>query len=139
MRYRSSYLAPGVVTSTNVGPTREALLNDPFDATQLELLAETMPDHVQVTVDLHDVHLQKQNDTWVGGVDVTFLVEGTHTARTITRKLEIPDGELASALEKGIVVSDSIPEDSPTGTLRIVAQDRATGAAGSLRIRLDRK
>ena len=139
VRYRSSYLAPGVVTSTNEAPTREALLNDPFDATQLELLAETSPDHVQVTVDLHDVHLEKQNDTWVGGVDVTFFAEGSHTARTITRKLEIPDGELAAALEKGIVVNHSLAADGQTGTLRIVAQDRATGAAGSLRIRLNRK
>jgi VWFA-related protein len=140
VRYRSSYLASGAVATANEAPTREALLNDPFDATQLELVTETTPDHVQVTVDLHDVHLEKQNDTWVGAIDVTFLVEGTHTARTITRKLEIPDGELAAALEKGIVVSDSIAADGRPGTvrdtLRIVAQDRATGAAGSLRIRL---
>jgi hypothetical protein len=73
-----------------------------------------------------------------GGVDVTFLVEGARTARTITRKLEIPDSELAAALEKGIVVNDSIAADVGAGTLRIVAQDRATGAAGSLRIRLNR-
>jgi VWFA-related protein len=138
VRYRRSYLASGVVTAANEGPAREALLSDPFDATQLELVAETTPDHVQVTVDLHDVHLEKQNGTWVGAIDVTFLVEGSHTARTITRKLEIPDAELAAALEKGIVVTDSIAADGQTGTLRIVAQDRATGAAGSLRIRLNR-
>jgi hypothetical protein len=139
LRYRLNYLASGAVTTANETPTREALLNDPFDATQLELLAETTPDHVQVTVDLHDVHLEKQNGTWVGGIDVTFFAEGSHTARTITRKLEIPDGELAAALEKGIVVNDSIAAGGPTGTLRIVAQDRATGAAGSLRIRLNQK
>jgi hypothetical protein len=139
VRYRRNYLASGVVTTANEAPTREALLNDPFDATQLELFAETAPDHVQVTVDLHDVHLEKQDGTWVGAIDVTFMVEGSRTARTITRKLEIPDGELAAALEKGIAVTDSIAADVQTGTLRIVAQDRATGAAGSLRIRLNRK
>ncbi len=139
LRYRLNYLASAVVTTANDAPTREALLNDPFDATQLELVAEAMPDHVQVTVNLHDVHLEKQNGTWVGGVDVTFLVEGSHTARTITRKLEIPEAELPAALEKGIVVNDSISAGGNTGTLRIVAQDQATGAAGSLRIRLNRK
>ncbi len=50
------------MTTANEAPTREALLNDPLDATQLQLLAETTPDHVQVTVDLHDVHLEKQNE-----------------------------------------------------------------------------
>lgn len=65
VRYRRNYLASGVVTSANEGPTLEALLNDPFDGTQLELVAETTPDHAQVTIDLHDVHLEKQNGTWV--------------------------------------------------------------------------
>jgi hypothetical protein len=143
VRSRRSYFASGVVAAANEAPTREALLNDPFDATQLELVAETTPDQVKVTVDLHDIHLEKQNGTWVGAVDVTFFAEGSRTARTITRKLEIPDAELAAALEKGIVVNDSIAADSQTGALRdmlrIVAQDRATGAAGSLRIRLNRK
>ena len=139
VRYRRSYLASGMVVAAIEGPTREALLNDPFDATQLELVAEVSPDHVQVTIDLHDVHLEKQNATWIGAIDVTFLVEGSSRARTVTRKLEIPDAQLAAALEKGIVVNDSIAADGNTGTLRIVAQDRATGAAGSLRIRLNRK
>ncbi len=139
VRYRRSYLASGMVVAATEGPTPEALLNDPFDATQIELVAETTPDHVQVTIDLHDVHLEKQNAMWIGATDVTFLVEGSSTARTITRKLEIPDAQLAAALEKGIVVNDSIAADGNTGTLRIVAQDRATGAAGSLRIRLNRK
>jgi VWFA-related protein len=139
LRYRLNYLASGVLTTANEAPAREALLQDPLDATQLEIIAEATPDHVQVTVDLHDIHLEKQNDTWVGGVDVTFFAEGSHTARTITRKLEIPDAELAAALEKGVVVNDSITADGPMDTLRIVAQDRATGAAGSLRIRLSPK
>jgi hypothetical protein len=93
---------------------------------------------VLLTVYLNVVLLEKQNDTWVGAIDVTFFAEGSHTARTITRKLEIPDAELPAALEKGVVVNDSIAADSQSGTLRIVAQDRATGAAGSLRIRLNR-
>lgn len=139
LRYRLNYLASGVATTANDEPAREALLNDPFDATQLEMTAEAMPGHVQLTIDLHDVHLEKQDGRWVGGIDVTFFAEGSQTARTITRKLEIPDGELAAALEKGIVVNHSITAESLTGTLRIVAQDRATGAAGSLRIRLNPK
>ncbi len=138
LRYRLNYLAPGIAAAANEAPTREALLIDPLDATQPELAAETTSDHVQVTVDLHDIHLEKQNDVWSGAIDVTFMVEGSRIARTITKTLKIPDLELAAALEKGIVVTDSLPADTPAGTVRILAQDQATGAAGSLRIRLNR-
>jgi hypothetical protein len=71
----------------------------------------------------------------VGVVDVSFFIEGARTARTITRKIEILENQLAATLEKGIVVNDSIG----AGVLRIVAQDRFTGAAGSVRIALSKR
>jgi hypothetical protein len=56
----------------------------------------------------------------------------------ITRKIEIPDEQLAAAFEKGIVVSDSVAMDRPRD-LRLVAQDRTTGAAGSIRVPLGKR
>jgi hypothetical protein len=94
---------------------------------------------VRASVDLHNVHLENRNNTWAGAVDVSFFLEGSRTARTVTRSLEIPDKQLAAALQRGIVVDDSIGVDGQTGELRIVAQDRATGAAGSLRVPLGNK
>jgi hypothetical protein len=146
VRYRRNYFAPKTPAATNERPTLETLLKNPLDATQLELVAETMPDpakpgfrQVHVSVDLHDVHLENRNNTWVGAVDVSFFIEGSKTARTITKKVEIPDAELAVALEKGIAVNDSIGVDSQTGVLRIVVQDRTTGAAGSVRAQLGKR
>jgi hypothetical protein len=127
-------------------PDLETLIKDPLDATQVRLIAETTPDpakpgfrQVHVSVDLHDIHLEKQDDMWVGGVDVSLSIEGSRTARTITTKVKIPDALLAGALEKGIEVNDSIEADSQTARLRIVAQDRATGAVGSIRVPLGRQ
>ena len=142
VRYREKYFAARTLTGTNDRPTLSELLKVPLDATQLELVTETTPDgarpgswQVRASVGLHDVHLENRNNTWAGAVDVSFFIEGSRTARTITRKLEIPDAQLATALEKGIVVNDSIGG----GVLRIVAQDLATGAAGSIRVPLVRR
>ena len=85
---------------------------------------------MRVSVDLHDIQLAHVNNNWVGAVDVSFFIEGSRTARTITRNIEIPDDQLSAALKKGITVTDSVG----AGELRIVAQDRATGAAGSVRV-----
>ena len=75
-------------------------------------------------------------EQYLGGRGRRFLfIEGARTARTITRKIEIPDAQLAAALEKGIAVNDS----SAAGVLRIVAQDRSTGAAGFVRTHLEQE
>lgn len=135
VRYRENYLASG--TTANDHPTLEQLLKDPLDATQLELAAEITPDRqVRVTVDLHGVQLEKQDNLWVGAVDVSFMIEGSRSARTVTTTVKIPDKLLTGTLEKGIVVNDSIGADGRTGVLRIVVQDRVTGAVGSIRVPL---
>jgi hypothetical protein len=142
LRYRQNYFASETPAAANDRPTLEALLKEPLDATQLQLVAETNPDRarpgfydVRVSIDLHDVHLENLSNTWVGAVDVSIFIEGAPTARTITRKIEISEDQLAAALETGIAITDS----SAAGVLRIVAQDRATGAAGSVRIVLSKR
>ncbi len=143
VRSRKKYFAPGMLASAKDRPTLPELLRAPIDATQLRLVAETTADGTQpdvrlvhLSVDLRDVHLENQNDSWAGGVDVSFFVEGARTAQTVSRSLKIPDEELAAALKKGIVVDKSIHAVGQTGELRVIAQDRATGAAGSVTIPL---
>jgi VWFA-related protein len=150
VRYRETYFAAKTAPAPAANdhatlPSLEALIKDPLDASQVRLVAETMPDpekpgfwQVHVSVDLHDIHLDKQDDLWVCEVDVSLSIEGSRTARTITTKVKLPDAGLAGALEKGIEVNDSIEADSQAVRLRIVAQDRATGAVGSIRVPLGR-
>jgi hypothetical protein len=75
----------------------------------------------------------------VGGVDVSFYLEGAPSAYTVTRKIAIPDDQLAAALETGIVVGVSLGLPGPTGDVRVVVQDDATGAGGSVRIPIGKK
>jgi VWFA-related protein len=138
LRYRERYFAPGTHSEASGRPTLAELLKDPLDATQLELVTETMPDRarpgfrqVRASIDLHDVHLENHNHNWVGAVDVSFLTEGSQSARTFTRSVEIPEEQLSTALDRGIVVDDSV---TLNGVVHVVAQDRATGAAGTVTV-----
>ena len=146
VRHRGNYFASRAAPSANDRPTLEELLKDSLDATQLGLVAETMPDperpgfyRTKVNVDLHDVQLVHENARWSGGVDVSFLVEGSGSVSTKTLKIDIPDDQFAAMLEKGIDAIESMDTAGKAETVRLVVQDRATGAAGSVRIPLARR
>ena len=146
VRYREAYFASKVATDADRRPTLNQLLRDTLDAAEIGLRAETTPDQarpgsykLRAIVDLHDVHLEHQEARWVGGVDVSLYLEGAPSAYKITRKITIPEDQLAAALEAGIVVDVSVEPTQPTGELRVVVQDDATGAGGSVRVPLGRK
>ncbi len=145
-RYRENYFAATAQDAANDRPTLDQLLKESLDATQIGLTAQATADaagagafQVQVSVDLHDVQLERQATGWKGTVEVSFHLEGLPTAWKVTRKIEIPTDQLAARLEKGELINTSITPEGPPGILRIVAQDQATGAAGSLRIPLGGK
>ncbi len=146
LRYRENYLAPKPQSEAENRPSLEQLLKDPLDATQIGLLAQATPDrarpgffNVQVAVDLHNVQLGNQDGKWVGAVDLSFHIENSNSAQATTRTIEIPEDQLATALEKGIVVEHSIEWQGNPSDLRVVVEAKATGAAGSLRIPLGGK
>jgi VWFA-related protein len=117
------------------------LLSDSLDATAVGLSVQASLEKpgrygLKITLDLHDIHLERVDTKWVGNVDLAFLIEGTQSGKAVTNRIEIPEARLASALEKGMVVTDSIEAAGQTARLRVVVQDRATGAAGSVRVAL---
>jgi len=67
-----------------------------------------------------------------------LYLEGAPSAYKIARKIAIPEDQLAAALEAGIVFDVSVGLPGPTGDLRVVVQDDATGAGGSVRVPLGR-
>ena len=115
MRYREAYFASKAATDADRHLTLDQMLRDTLDAAEIGLRAETKPDqarpgvyNVRATVDLHDVHLEHQDARWVGGVDVSLYMEGAPSAYKISRKIAIPEDQLAAALEAGIVVDVSV-------------------------------
>ena len=95
--------APAPARPANERPKIETLLRKTLgrDATATGG-QEAMPDpakagfwQVRVTVDLHDVHLEKQDDLWVGAVDVSMSIDGSRGYRTVGAKVTIPDAGLS--------------------------------------------
>jgi VWFA-related protein len=143
LRYRETYFAAKPQTEAENRPSLLQLLKDPLNATQIGLLGRATADpahsgafDVQVSVDLHDIQLGNQDGKWVGSIEVSFHVENAKSAQVITRPIEILEDQLATALERGIVIHHSIEWQGETGDVRVVVEDKTSGAAGSLQIPL---
>jgi VWFA-related protein len=145
LRYRENYFASRAADGIQDRPTLPQLLRESLEATQLELVAAAAPEgtkpgvyRISVNVNLHDVELKRGDSVRSGGVDVSFAPEGSGTVRTRTLKIEIPDEQFAAFLEKGIDAADSM-DVGKAEAVRVVVQDRTTGAAGSVRVPLGKK
>jgi VWFA-related protein len=146
LRYRESYFAAGPQAEGAERPSLERLLRDPLDATQIGLVTEAQPDparpgffNVRVSVDLHDLQFDHQDGKWIGAIDVAFGIENAASFQVLTRTIEIPDALFATALEKGIAITHAMEWQSKAGRLRVVVEDKVSGAAGSLRVPLGKK
>jgi hypothetical protein len=90
-------------------------------------------------MDLHDVQLERANARRSGSIDLSFLLVGTGEVWTKTIRIDIPDNQFDAALDKGITTNELLETDGKARDLRVVVQDRTTGAAGSVRIPLPGK
>jgi VWFA-related protein len=146
LRYRENYFATKSQAEAVDRPSSERLLRDPLDATQIGLAAEAPPDparpgffNVRVFVDLRDVQLGNQDGKWTGAVEVSFHVENSGAAQRMTRNIEISEDQFATAIEKGMTINHPVEWHGKASDLRVVVQDKASGAAGSLRIPLGKR
>jgi hypothetical protein len=92
-----------------------------------------------VHIDPHDLALEHDNARQSFGVDVSFHVEASTKVLTKTLKFQIPDDQFAAFLEKGIETVESIDAAEGGEAVRVVVQDRATGAAGSVTVPLGKR
>ena len=146
LRYRAQYFAAKDSDAALQRPTLEQLLKQQLDATEIELRASAAADsansgflRIKVNVDLHDVELQHENGRRSGAVDVSYYVEGTGKVLTKTFRIDIPDDRFAGFLEKGFDTAESIDATAAVEAFRVVVQDRATGAAGTITVPLPAK
>lgn len=142
LRYRLSYLASGAVAA-NDHPPLQQLLTDAVDSLQVRLSAAASPEEanpgvwqVRVNISVGDLQLTHEDSLHAGGIDVSFHVEGSGQVVTKTLKIAIPDDQFAEFLEKGIDTTQTIEADGTAGDIRVVVQDRNSGAAGSLTVPL---
>ena len=58
-------------------------------------------------------------------------------SQALALNLDLTDEQLKQARTSGLVVNNSVP--SSVGSIRVVVQDRSSGAAGSMRLQLAKK
>jgi VWFA-related protein len=147
VRFRPGYFATKVPAgSQTAAPTFEHLMLQQLDEVAIGMTVQASADpaqagayRVQTWIDLHDIHLELQGKEWHGEVNLSLYLAGAKSARTITRKITIPEDGLAAALVKPVEIVSTITDNGAATELRAMAQDKATGAAGSVRVPLHRE
>jgi hypothetical protein len=143
LHFRESYFAARAADGAPDRPALDQLLKNKLDATEIELVGRSAPDparpgflQVSVNVDLHGLQMEQRNGRRSGAIDVSFFVEGTGKVVTKNIRIEIPEQEFAAYLESGVNAVGSVDATGGVEALRVVVQDRANGAAGSVTIPL---
>jgi VWFA-related protein len=140
VHYRPGYLATKAAIPTP-SPAPQELFEGPNTSARIGLVAQATPDaqspglyDVRVTVDLHDIHLERRDGHFTGRFDFSVpnpSIKGT--VKTGTAELNFTDEQLVEALENGFVLNLKGVEPV-AGEIRVVVRDRWTDIAGSLRI-----
>jgi hypothetical protein len=140
VHYRPGYLATKVAVPATA-PTLEELYDGRVNSARIGLVGQATPDpqhpgwyEVRVTVDLHDIRLDRKDGHFIGAFDVSVVKPSAKgSGMTGTAAVNLAEEQLAKALENGfpVRVAGAEPE---SGEIRVVVRDRATGTAGSLRV-----
>jgi VWFA-related protein len=160
IRYRPGYFAakleppsaPQTARTRGTAPqalpklTLDELLKDPLDISQVAVTAEPAPDPahagsflVKVKIDPRDLALQDEDSMRSGLLDVSFYLQESGKLVTRTLKVAIPDDKFDDFVENGIQTVEPIDAAGAPATLRVVVEDQATGAVGSVTVPLGRR
>jgi VWFA-related protein len=145
VRYRQSWYASAAdkVAALSTEQAIEQLVKDPLDATAIGLsaIARRVSNPVELAVDLAvnlpDLRLESEGVRRRGSIDVAYQLNGSGNVTFRTINLDLSEEEFRAEMGKPYGVSVSIPLVPGTaGQVRILVRDRASGAAGSLRLAL---
>ncbi len=142
VQYRQEYLGDKEVASK---ATLADLFVSPLNANAIGLTALIEPDplrasqrQIRATIDLRDVQFQHDGDRWNGSIEVSLGYETKPNSMTtpLARKLDLSfsDAEFQKGRASGLEVTYPLPPEARSGSARIVAEDLANGAVGSLRV-----
>ncbi len=122
----------------------DEILDNPLEATAIGLtaLAEPVRDKPGVydlvlTFDLSGIHMEREGNRWVASMDLVTYFPAAKRPNGDQQELKISLSEqrLRESLAKGYTLHRAWNAPAvPKGELRLAVQDRATGAAGSVRL-----
>jgi VWFA-related protein len=153
LHYRKAYAALNAQTlaTQQPHPPIGVLAVDALDASAIGIMAATAPKPddpkihlVQVRVDLADLTMERKGDKWTGAFDLGLAMQGTGNklatdVNVKTINLSLTDDQLKQGLAAGLIVDNTVPSPAQPMRLRVVVQDKTSGAGGSVRIPIDSK
>jgi VWFA-related protein len=148
VRYRKNYAALNAQTlaAQQPPPAIGVLAGDALDASAIGIMAATAPSpkqpglhQVQVKVDLADLTLERKGDKWTGAFDLGLALQGSGKQQSSdvsvkTIPLSLSDDQLKQGLRAGLIIDNTVPTPAQPMKLRVVVQDKISGAGGSVRI-----
>jgi len=148
LHYRKNYAALNAQTLATQQPHPQiaVLAADALDSSAVGIMAATAPSPnsptlhlVQVKVDLADLTMERKGDKWTGAFDLGLALQGAGNKLTTdvnvkTINLSLTDDQLKQGLTSGLIVDNTVPSPAQPMRLRVVVQDKTSGAGGSVRI-----
>ena len=148
LHYRKNYAALNAQTlaTQQPRPAIGVLAADALDSSAVGIMAATAPSPnnpgvhaVQVRVDVADLTLERKGDKWTGSFDLGLALQGPgkQTSEVNVKTINLPplsDDQLKQALTAGLVIDNTVPTPTQPMKLRVVVQDKTSGASGSVRI-----
>ncbi|MCU1337971.1 MAG: hypothetical protein JWO19_3552 [Bryobacterales bacterium] len=145
---RKGYLAASVQSpaAQQQRATMTELSVEQLDATSIGVMAASAPDpsrpgihRVQVRVSATDLQFERRGDKWSASFDLGLASEtggrgGNGNVSVKTINLDLKDDQLKQAFAGGLDIDNTVPSPSQPARLRVVVQDKVSGAAGSVRI-----
>lgn len=147
VRYRKGYYASeqSALTEKKGLQSLDQMFASPLAANTLGLTAiahrnPAQPGSCELEVKLNfrELHVEREQDRWVALINLaTQLPAKTPPNGTLEGiKITLTEARLREVLRDGFILRRPVPVGDQAGELRVVVQDRATGAAGAVKLRL---
>jgi VWFA-related protein len=147
VRSRKGYFATDVRVTSDIMRQNalNATMQNELEATGVGIIALTEPIRerpgryqIELSIDAHDLYFQEREGHWLSWIDFATHFSGTPTlSGTVeTILVSLNEERFREVLQEGLKVRREVDLADQTGQLRIAIQDRASGRAGSVLLRL---
>lgn len=147
LRYRKGYYATDLKQPSEKQSERsvEEIFATPLEATGIGMAARLDPYPRQAGIyqltlsfNLQELHLEREKNNWVGMIRLAtyFPTSSKPNGTEETIKITLTEQRLRESLAYGYTFQTWVIAGNRTGDLRVAIEDRATGAAGSVKLQL---
>jgi VWFA-related protein len=147
LRYRKGYVA-----SDERPPSEQKrkesmndIFNTPLEATAVGIRAMAVRDparpgnyQLELRLNFNELHVEREQNKWVALIEVATQLPAKKPPNGTVEdiKITLTDARLAQVLRDGFLLRRPFLANGQRGDLRVVVQDRVTGAAGSVKLQL---